>query len=76
MATRRYGQYCAIAKALDVLGDRWSLLIVRELGPLPGFQGRIGPPSPLGHAGEPLLAGGIDEDDPVAERIPRLRGLA
>lgn len=31
MATRRYGQYCAIAKALDVLGDRWALLIVREL---------------------------------------------
>ena len=36
MATRRYGQYCAIAKALDVFGDRWALLIVRELlfGPL------------------------------------------
>jgi DNA-binding HxlR family transcriptional regulator len=31
MTTRRYGQYCAIAKALDVLGDRWALLIVREL---------------------------------------------
>jgi DNA-binding HxlR family transcriptional regulator len=31
VATRRYGQYCAIAKALDVLGDRWALLIVREL---------------------------------------------
>lgn len=31
MATRQYGQYCAIAKALDVLGDRWALLIVREL---------------------------------------------
>ena len=28
---RSYGQYCAIAKALDVVGDRWSLLIVREL---------------------------------------------
>jgi DNA-binding HxlR family transcriptional regulator len=31
VATRRYGQYCAIAKSLDVLGDRWALLIVREL---------------------------------------------
>jgi DNA-binding HxlR family transcriptional regulator len=31
VATRHYGQYCAIAKALDVLGDRWALLIVREL---------------------------------------------
>lgn len=28
---RSYGQYCALAKALDVVGDRWSLLIVREL---------------------------------------------
>jgi DNA-binding HxlR family transcriptional regulator len=29
MAT--YGQYCALAKALDVVGGRWTLLIVREL---------------------------------------------
>ena len=28
---RSYGQYCSIAKALDVIGDRWTLLIVREL---------------------------------------------
>ncbi|MHB1536645.1 MAG: winged helix-turn-helix transcriptional regulator [Acidimicrobiales bacterium] len=28
---RSYGQYCTIAKALDVVGDRWTLLIVREL---------------------------------------------
>ena len=28
---RSYNQYCAIAKALDVIGDRWNLLIVREL---------------------------------------------
>jgi DNA-binding HxlR family transcriptional regulator len=28
---RSYGQYCALAKALDVVGDRWSLLIAREL---------------------------------------------
>ena len=28
---RTYGQYCALAKSLDVLGDRWTLLIVREL---------------------------------------------
>ncbi len=28
---RTYGQYCAVAKALDVVGDRWTLLIVREL---------------------------------------------
>ena len=28
---RSYEQYCAVAKALDVIGDRWTLLIVREL---------------------------------------------
>lgn len=28
---RSYGQYCGLAKALDVVGDRWTLLIVREL---------------------------------------------
>ena len=28
---RSYGQYCAVAKALDVVGDRWTLLVVREL---------------------------------------------
>src|SRR5438445_968866 len=28
---RSYKQYCAVAKALDVVGDRWTLLIVREL---------------------------------------------
>jgi DNA-binding HxlR family transcriptional regulator len=28
---RTYGQYCSLAKALDLLGDRWTLLIVREL---------------------------------------------
>lgn len=26
-----YGQFCAVARALDVLGERWTLLIVREL---------------------------------------------
>jgi len=28
---RSYKQICPVAKALDVIGDRWSLLIVREL---------------------------------------------
>jgi DNA-binding HxlR family transcriptional regulator len=28
---RSYGQYCALAKALDLVGDRWTLLIAREL---------------------------------------------
>jgi DNA-binding HxlR family transcriptional regulator len=33
---RTYREYCAIARTLDVLGQRWTLLIVRDLflGPL------------------------------------------
>jgi DNA-binding HxlR family transcriptional regulator len=36
MTRRRYGQPCSVAGALDRIGERWSLLIVRELllGPL------------------------------------------
>ena len=29
--TRTYGDGCAIARALDVVGERWALLVVREL---------------------------------------------
>src|SRR4051794_37004859 len=35
MPAHRYQQYCALARALDVAGDRWTLLIVRELVPGP-----------------------------------------
>ena len=31
IGTRSYGQMCPIARSLDVIGERWSLLIVREL---------------------------------------------
>jgi DNA-binding HxlR family transcriptional regulator len=33
----KYGQRCPVARALDVIGERWSLLILRDLtrkGPL------------------------------------------
>jgi DNA-binding HxlR family transcriptional regulator/putative sterol carrier protein len=35
MPEHRYQQYCALARTLDVAGDRWTLLIVRELAPGP-----------------------------------------
>jgi DNA-binding HxlR family transcriptional regulator len=36
---RSYSQYCPIAKASEILGDRWTLLIVREmLGGASGFN--------------------------------------
>ncbi|MGW0637671.1 winged helix-turn-helix transcriptional regulator [Nocardia salmonicida] len=31
MARRSYDQFCGLAHALDVVGERWTLLIVREL---------------------------------------------
>ncbi|MFI5782115.1 winged helix-turn-helix transcriptional regulator [Nocardia sp. NPDC051570] len=31
MPRRSYDHYCAASRALDVVGDRWSLLVVREL---------------------------------------------
>jgi DNA-binding HxlR family transcriptional regulator len=36
MGRREYGQPCSLARALDQVGERWSLLVVRELmlGPL------------------------------------------
>jgi DNA-binding HxlR family transcriptional regulator len=30
-AGRTYGQYCGLARALDLVGERWALLVVREL---------------------------------------------
>ena len=31
MTTRSYNQYCGLAYALDYIGERWTLLIIREL---------------------------------------------
>lgn len=31
MRRRSYHQYCALARALDVIGERWTLLLIREL---------------------------------------------
>ena len=46
MPARSYSQHCALARALDVVGDRWSLLIVRNLllGPQRWSELRAGLP--------------------------------
>jgi DNA-binding HxlR family transcriptional regulator len=31
MSRIRYGQFCPVAKAAEVLGERWTILIIREL---------------------------------------------
>ena len=35
MALRTYGQYCGLAAAMDLVGQRWAMLIVRDLSPGP-----------------------------------------
>lgn len=30
-AVKKYGQYCPIAKAAEILGERWTILVLREL---------------------------------------------
>jgi len=36
LAKRSYHQFCGVARALDILGERWTLLIIRDLllGPM------------------------------------------
>lgn len=41
MSRRSYGQYCGVARALDLIGDRWTLLIVRELLIAPSRYGEL-----------------------------------
>lgn len=31
MTRRSYGQFCGVSRALEMLGERWSLLIIRDL---------------------------------------------
>ena len=31
MATREYKQFCGLARAMEMVGERWSMLIVRDL---------------------------------------------
>jgi DNA-binding HxlR family transcriptional regulator len=38
---RSYGQFCGLARALDVVGDRWNLLIIRQLLVAPARYGEL-----------------------------------
>ncbi|WP_225850074.1 winged helix-turn-helix transcriptional regulator [Streptomyces sp. HPF1205] len=73
MARRTYGQLCGIASALDLLGERWTLLLVRELltGPqrfgellanLPGVG-----PNLLSERLQALTADGVVESEPLTD---------
>ena len=82
---RSYGQYCSVAKALDIVGDRWTLLIVRELlarGPSRYTDLRAGLPGIATNLLADRLreletAGLVDREDappPVATTLFRLTG--
>jgi DNA-binding HxlR family transcriptional regulator len=88
MSARRYDDPCGIARALDVVGDRWALLVVRELifGPKRFSQLRDGlhgvSPNVLSQRLRDLEEGGILRrdalDPPAAVAVYELtaRGLA
>src|SRR3954465_10608233 len=58
-AKRTYGDRCGIARALDAVGERWALLVVRELllGPKRFTDLRTGLP----HVGPDVLAQRLKE---------------
>ena len=41
MSKRTYGQFCGLARALDLIGERWTLLIVRDLAIAPRRFGEL-----------------------------------
>ncbi|MDF1839778.1 MAG: winged helix-turn-helix transcriptional regulator [Planctomycetota bacterium] len=82
MARRSYHQYCALARTLDLVGERWTLLLVRELlsGPARFKDLQVG----LAGMGTNLLsdrlkelveAGLIEREDRLYQLTPRGREL-
>src|SRR5919106_7054717 len=68
--SRSYGQFCGLARALDTVGDRWNLLIVRELLLGPRRYGEL--VASLGGIATNLLADRLRslESSGVIERRP------
>jgi len=70
--SRKYDDPCGIARALDVIGDRWALLVVRELifGPKRFLQLRAGlrtvSPNVLSERLRDLEAAGVVRRDELA----------
>ncbi|MQY22318.1 winged helix-turn-helix transcriptional regulator [Nocardia macrotermitis] len=70
MARRSYDQYCGLAHALDVVGERWTLLLVRELMSGPKRYSDL--EAALGGIGTSLLANRIKQlqaDGVVGRRL-------
>jgi DNA-binding HxlR family transcriptional regulator len=70
MASRSYGQHCALAKSLELVGDRWTLLVVRELLDGPKRYGEL--LSALTPIATDMLAGrlrDLEQHDLVRRRV-------
>src|SRR4051794_27610243 len=68
MAKRSYEQFCGLARALDLVGERWTMLLVRDLSL--GPQRYSDPLSGLPGIGSGLLADRLKqlEADGVVQR--------
>lgn len=70
MSRRNYGQFCGLAHALDVVGERWTLLIVRELASGPKRYNQLA--EALAGIGTSLLATRVrqlETDGVVARKL-------
>jgi DNA-binding HxlR family transcriptional regulator len=73
---RSYGQFCGLARALDVVGDRWTLLIVRELLLGPMRYGELA--ASLGGIATNLLADrlrSLESSGVIERRLGRTSGV-
>ena len=70
MANRAYGQFCGFARALEAVGERWALLIVRDLmvGPKRFTDLR------RGFQGPSTLVETVQEQAPFSGHIVSFRG--
>src|SRR6187399_425477 len=73
MAARDYGQYGGITRALEIVGERWALLIVRDLLVGPRRYGELA--AGLPRIPTNILAARLKElqDAGVIRRAPRSR---
>ena len=73
VAARDYGQYCGVTQALELVGERWALLIVRDLLVGPRRYGELA--AGLPRIPSNILAARLKElqEAGVIRRVPRSR---
>lgn len=73
MAAREYGQYCGVTRGLELVGERWALLIVRDLLVGPRRYGELA--AGLPRIPSNILAARLKELQAagVIRRVPRSR---